>query len=78
MTPLEISEYKRKWIAQGGNPIRIHSDLDVKCKAWCRKNLERHQWSMTSYTNVYEHTFYFEDTNTSQQFAHEFINWVIK
>ena len=76
MTPIEIAEYKQRWKAQDGNPVRVHSDLDVQCKNWCRKNLKRHEWSMTSYTNVYEHTFYFEHLNTSQQFEHEFYNWV--
>ena len=76
MTPLEISEYKRSWMSQSNNAVPVHSDLDVQCKAWCRKNLQRHEWSMTQYTNVYEHTFYFEDPANSQEFKLEFNKWL--
>ena len=75
MTPQEIFEYKKSWLTAGGNPVRIHSDLDIEGKQWCRKNLERHQWSFQSYTGVYEHTFWFEDLKASQQFEQEFYNW---
>ena len=58
MTPQEQHDYKLKWLP--GYPVRLHSDLDVQGKTWCKRNVERHQWSFTTYTNVYEHTFYFE------------------
>jgi hypothetical protein len=76
MTPLEIAEYKQRWMAKGGYPVCLHSDLDIEGKDWCRRNLERHQWSFKPHTDVYEHTFYFEDRSVSQQFEHEFIHWV--
>ena len=72
MTPQEIFEYKQRWLGQSSNPVRIHSDLDWKGKDWCRKHLERWQWSFQSWTDVYEHTFYFEDPNVSLQFEHTF------
>jgi len=59
MTPQEIAEYKANW--KPGFIVKLHSDLDWKGKDWCRKNLERHQWSMSSYTDIYEHTFHFEN-----------------
>ena len=60
MTPLEISEYKIRWMSNGAHSVRLHSDLDTQGKTWCRRNLERHQWKMNTWTNVYEHTFFFE------------------
>ena len=79
MTPQEIAEYKQRWMSAGNNnPVRLHSDLDVAGKDWCRKYLERHQWSFSKYTDHYEHTFYFEDVKHSQLFAQEFYDWVEK
>lgn len=78
MTPQEISEYKQRWISNGGYAVRLHSDLDVAGKDWCRKQLERHQWSFRPHTDVYEHTFFFEDNYIGQQFEHEFNRWVNK
>lgn len=79
MTPQEISDYKVRWMSTGNNnPVRLHSDLDVAGKDWCRRTLERHEWSFTKYTDVYEHTFFFEDVRAAQNFEMEFRNWVNK
>lgn len=67
-TPQEIFEYKNNW-KQNAFAVRLHSDLDVRGKDWCRKNLERYQWSMTTWTNVYEHTFLFEKEEHAIEFA---------
>jgi hypothetical protein len=37
-------------------------------KAWCRKCLQRHQWSVSIWTAVYEHTFHFENVLDAQNF----------
>lgn len=71
MTPQEVFEYKLKW-KPNGHTVRLHSDLDWKGKDWCRKNLERHQWSMDTYTDVYEHTFFFEKEEHAKQFENQF------
>lgn len=77
MTPQDIADYKQRWMSTGNNnPVRIHSDLADQAKTWCRRQLERHQWSMTSWTAVYEHTFFFEDIRAAQNFAMEFSQWV--
>jgi hypothetical protein len=79
MTPQEIADYKQQWMSTGdNNPVRLHSDLDTQGKTWCRRNLERQQWSMTTWTDVYEHTFFFEDIRAAQNFEMEFVNWVNK
>ena len=72
MTPIEIHEYKLKWAP--GISVPIHSDYVDKGKTWCRRYLSRHQWSMTSWTDVYEHTFHFEydlDANAFKAFMGE-------
>lgn len=76
MTPQEIQDYKTKWLMEDGKPVKIHSDLDVEGKFWCRRNLERQQWSFHSYTDMYQHTFYFEHDHHKQQFMQEFNDWV--
>lgn len=70
MTPQEIFEYKRKWLP--GYSVRIHSDRSHDAKTWCRTLLSQHQWSMTDYTDVYEHTFHFESEVVSKEFKIEF------
>jgi len=70
MTPIEIFEYKNKW--KPGFSIRLHSDLTDQAKTWCRRNLQKHQWSMTDWTNVYEHTFHFEHEQNAKQFKERF------
>jgi hypothetical protein len=70
MTPQEQSDHKQHWMSSGNNhPVRLHSDLDVQGKDWCRRRLERWQWKMDTYTNVYEHTFYFEFEEDADHFA---------
>ena len=74
MTPLEIFDYKRNWMP--GYKVRLHSDLDVRGKDWCRKHLERHQWSMAPWTGVYEHTFHFELEYDADRFREEWEGFV--
>jgi hypothetical protein len=77
MTPQEIFEYKNTWKPQGFQ-VDIHSDLDVQCKDWCRKNLNRWEWSMDTYTDVYSHSFYFEEEQAADKFKRKFEKWVDK
>ena len=77
MTPLEISEYKMRWKPEGFQ-VDVHSDLDVQCKHWCRGNLNRWEWSMDTYTDVYSHSFYFEEEQAAAEFTRKFQDWVDK
>lgn len=77
MTPQEVFDYKNKW-KPNATIVDVHSDLAVKCKDWCRKNLARQQWSMDTYTSVYSHSFHFEDKLSADAFAEEFKEWVNK
>ena len=76
VTPQEIFEYKLS--CRHGFSVDVHSDLDVQCKDWCRKHLERWEWSMTTYTYVYAHTFHFEHEKDAEAFSEEFKDWVDK
>ena len=76
MTPQEIAEYKMRW--RPGYQVDVHSDLDVQCKRWCRGNLNRWEWSMDTYTDVYSHSFYFENMNDAYAFTNKFKDWVDK
>ena len=69
-TPQEVFDYKQKW-KPNSYVVRLHSDLDWKGKDWCRKNLKRWQWSMNTWTNVYEHTFLFEKEEHALEFSQQ-------
>lgn len=71
MTPQEIFEYKQRWRPYSW-AVAVHSDYDWRVKDWCRKHLERQQWSMDTYTDVYEHTVLFEHQHHMQQFMEDF------
>jgi|TARA_R110002153_G_C13004815_1_gene465555 hypothetical protein len=71
MTPLEIADYKMRWMRDNPHSVRLHSDLTDKGKTWCRRHLERHQWKMNTWTNVYEHTFYFESKEQANLFEQQ-------
>ena len=74
MTPIEIFEYKNRW--KPGYTVRLHSDLVNEGKTWCRRNCERHQWSMSDYTNVYEHTFHFEIAEKGKEFEKQWPKFI--
>ena len=77
-TPQQIYDYKREWMERNGHPVRLHSDLDWKGKDWCRRHLERWQWSFKSYTDVYEHTFFFEFKDDAQDFKETYKDFADK
>ena len=72
MTPIAIAEYKQNW--KPGYTVQTHSDRVNQSKNWCRKYLDRHEWSMTEWTDVYEHTFHFEDGFVGMNFREWYNN----
>lgn len=48
MTPQEISEYKAKWKNNAWSWY-IDPDADIFAKDWCRRNLEKKDWSFESH-----------------------------
>jgi len=69
MTPQEIFEYKQSWLP--GHTVRLHSDVVDRGKTWCKRQCEKYEWSCTTWTNVYEHTFRFENIYAAQNFEME-------
>lgn len=68
LTPLEVVDYKNRW-RTSATKVRTHSDIVDTAKTWCRRNLDRWEWSMTAYTDVYEHTFEFELVENGHAFC---------
>ena len=66
MTHQEQFEYKIAW--KPGYVVRLHSDLVDRGKTFCSRICERHQWGVTTWTDVYEHTFHFELPHHAQEF----------
>jgi hypothetical protein len=66
MTPLEIFEYKNSWATRYS--VSLHSDAEDRGIQWCKNNLQKHQWDISRWTDVYEHTFDFEDEENAEKF----------
>jgi len=71
LTPLEIFDYKRHWMAEGFR-VTLHSDKRWDATKWCKKNVPTHQWDIQWFTDVYEDTFFFETLEDSNTFMKEF------
>jgi len=63
MTPIEIFEYKQKWLP--GHVVEVHSDLLEDCVQWCKSYCKKWEWSVVKYSGVYQHQFRFEHKNDS-------------
>ena len=72
MTPQEITDHKQKWMSRLPHPVYTHSDCADKGKTWCRQNVKRESWSFKPWTNVYEHTFFFENDGDAEMFTRQF------
>ena len=67
MTPVEIFEYKNRWLPNGYS-ITIHSDWDIYAKGWVKEKFEKHEWIWKEYTDVYRSTYHFEHLNHAKSF----------
>jgi hypothetical protein len=77
MIPVEIFEYKQRWMRAGNHPVKIHSDLRQKALDWCKIQLFKQQWDHHKFTDVYEDTFYFEHHQDADSFQYHFKEWII-
>ena len=68
MTPQEQYDYKRAWLQLDNHAVPIHSDNLWKAKLWVRENIDRTQYSFRPYTDIYEHTYYFEISTDVEEF----------
>jgi len=67
MTPQEQHEYKLKW--RPGFSVQVDVDNDVWGKDYCRKHLERHEWTFDKHTRPDDsHTFAFEKESVAELF----------
>ena len=69
MTPQQISDYKMRWMRDTAIEFPIHSDMADESKSWCVDNLNKWEWKLTEWTNIYEHTFYFENELFAKEFG---------
>ena len=69
MTPQEIADYKRKWMQETAFEVQVDIDSDVWGKDWCRKKMERMDWSFEKTTQPDDsHTFFFKDEEPAEEF----------
>ena len=71
MTPLEICDYKRVWF-DSATEVRLHSDLRLHGIEWCKGHCAQWEFDFTLWTDIYEHTFIFEDSSIAQEFVAHF------
>lgn len=67
MLPIEVFEYKNRW--KPGYTVRLHSDLRMSAKDYCRVQMFQHQWDVDEYSYVYEDTWQFEHKLDADSFA---------
>jgi hypothetical protein len=68
-TPQEINEYKRKWMQETAFEVQVDIDSDVWGKDWCRKKMERMDWSFEKNTQPDDsHTFFFKEEDVAEKF----------
>jgi len=67
LLPVEIFEYKNRW--KPGYTVRLHSDLRMSAKDYCRVQMFQHQWDVAEYSYVYEDTYMFEHKLDADSFA---------
>jgi hypothetical protein len=68
-TPQEIFEYKREWLNQTAYEVQVDMDSDVWGKDWCRRNVERIDWTFDKHTRPDDsHTFSFKEETVAEEF----------
>lgn len=74
MTPQEIHDYRMKWRYSSPNYIvTTHSDSRSDVKQWCKNHLQKQEWELVIWTDVYEDTVYFETLEMQTRFMDEFV-----
>jgi hypothetical protein len=72
MKPLEIEEYKRKWLMSKCYRVRIPSSKEETATDWCKTNINSWEWATSEQSKIREHTFFFEKKEHSEAFEKEF------
>ena len=67
MTPQEQHDYKLRW--KPGYSVQVDIDSDWWGKTYCRKHLQRYEWTFAKYTRPDDsHTFAFEQKEFAEKF----------
>ena len=74
MTPQETFDHKQRW--KPGFTGRLHSDIVDQGKTFCKRQCERHEWSCTTWTANYEHTFHFEHKHHADEFSKQWPKFI--
>jgi hypothetical protein len=70
LTPQEIFEYKLRW--RPGTACHLHSDLFFEGREWCKEHLPKKAWHFETWTDNYQHTFFFEYAVHAEELAAEY------
>lgn len=73
MTPVEIFEYKLKWLP--GIQVTLHSDIRQRGLDWCRAWMNPIHWKHSQWTGPYEDTFHFQKMSQAKGFMEKFPEW---
>lgn len=75
-TPQEIFDYKCHWKPDAYVSV-VGQYHDVWAKDWCRKNLERYQWSFEKYAYPDDsHLVLFEKAGAYESFTNDYNLWL--
>lgn len=58
-TPQEIDDYKKTWYP--GYAVNYHTDLKYEAKNWVKEHVRQYSYKHHTYTDVYQHTYHFEN-----------------
>ena len=73
LTPQEVFDYKRKWKLTCCHSVQVDMDSHIWGKEWCRKHLDRIDWSFDKYTRPDDsHTFMFKEEIAANTFLEEY------
>lgn len=73
MTPSEVEQYKRNWLMSKCYTVQVHNDREMTCVDWCKANLNRWEWEMSTNMRLRTNKFFFEKKEHADAFEKEFL-----
>lgn len=73
MTPVEVFEYKQKWLP--GVQVTIHSDQRRGAVDWCKSWMNPIHWKHREWSGAYEDTFHFKTLQQAKGLVEQFPNY---
>ena len=68
MLPLEIHDHKLAWRNKTPYTYHTHSDVRSAVQDWCKFNVKKHQWHLTTYIEAYTDFLEFETKDDYESF----------